>query len=54
MMYMHNALCDLWSSVGWYGTQQYIEIANTDVGGLIGCCARSTIGRDKDLFQGAS
>jgi len=54
MMYMHDVFCDLWSFVGWYGTQQYIEIVNIDVGGLIGCCARSTIGRDIDWFQGAS
>ena len=54
MMYMHDVFCDLWSFVGWYGTQQYIEIVNIDVGGLTGCCARSTIGRDIDWFQGAS
>ena len=51
MMYMHDVFCDLWSFVGWYGTQQYIEIVNIDVGGLTGCCARSTIGRDIDWFQ---
>ena len=54
MMYTHDVFCDLWSFVGWYGTQQYIEIVNIDVGGLIRCCARSTIGRDIDWFQGAS
>ena len=54
MKYMHEVFCDLWPFTGWYVTQQYIEIVNIDVGGLIGCCARSTIGRDIDWFQGAS
>ena len=53
MMYMHDALCDMLSSVGWYGTQQHIDMI-IDVESLIGCCARSTIGRDADWFQGAS
>ena len=47
MMYMHDVLCGLWSFVGWYGTQFYVEFVNIDVGVLIGCCARSTIVRDR-------
>ena len=36
MIYMHDVFCDLWPFAGWYVTQQYIEIVNIDVGGLIG------------------